>query len=211
MPSGAFLRSGELLGGGGGRHRPQQGIGFPECGSRDTDPPAPCPDTHQNAHHRCSCSLASPLHLFFLVWLWNSCHFFLTAPQSHRPQGLEGDIFWAMACQIRFFNTMSFLPFVPPNNTSRWTSSTNTAISPAVKEGDLLFRLLAAFSILTCVCLATGGVYICANGLDNYFDTPVSCDYTHTHTHTRVWGDHRALCVIYALIKWWVIDLPGID
>ena len=24
-----------------------------------------------------------------------------------------------------------------------------------------------------------------------------------------VCGDHRALCVIYAL--WWVIDLPGID
>ena len=26
-----------------------------------------------------------------------------------------------------------------------------------------------------------------------------------------VWGDHRALCVTYALIKRWVIDLPGID
>ena len=43
---------------------------------------------------------------------------------------------------------------------------------------------------------------------------------THTHTHTQkrvrsliaaVCGDRRALCVIYALIKWWVIDLPGID
>ena len=27
------------------------GIAFTECGSCDTDPPAPCPDTHQNAHH----------------------------------------------------------------------------------------------------------------------------------------------------------------
>ena len=37
-----------------------------------------------------------------------------------------------------------------------------------------------------------------------------------THTRARsliapVCGDHRALCVINALIKWWVIDLPGID
>ena len=83
----AFLHSGELPGGGGGRHRSQQGIGFTECGSRDADPPAPCADTNQNAHHPCPCSLTSPLHLFFFIWLWNSCHFFLTAPQSHRPQG----------------------------------------------------------------------------------------------------------------------------
>ena len=61
----AFLRSGELPGGGGGRHRHRQGIGFTECGSRDADLPAPCPDTHQNAHHPCPCSLASPLHLVF--------------------------------------------------------------------------------------------------------------------------------------------------
>ena len=60
----------------------------------------------------------------------------------------------------------------------------HTAISSAVKEGDLLFRLLAAFSIVTCLCLATGGIYICVNGLDNYLDTPVSCD--HTHKHARV-------------------------
>ena len=53
--------------------------------------------------------------------------------------------------------------------------------------------------------------------------------HTHTHTHTAaptpphtharymrsliapVWGDHGALCVTYALMKRWVIDLPGID
>ena len=135
----AFLRSGELPGGGGERHRPQQGIGFTECGSRDTDPSAPCLDTHQNAHHPCPCSLASPLHFFFLVWLWNSCHFFLTALQSHRPQGQEGDIFWAMVCQIRFFNACLFCPLFPQ---------------------------------ITHV-----------NRLDNYLDTPVSCDHTHTHAH----------------------------
>ena len=58
------------------------------------------------------------------------------------------------------------------------------------------------------------GEYICVNGLDNYLDTPVSCDHTNTRACSLiapVCGDHRALCVIYALIKWWVIDLPGID
>ena len=37
---------------------------------------------------------------------------------------------------------------------------------------------------------------------------------THTRAHSliaHVCGDHRALCGIYALIKWWVIDLPGIN
>ena len=48
----AFLRSGELPGGGGRRHRPQQGVGVTECGSCDTDPPAPCPGAHQDAHHK---------------------------------------------------------------------------------------------------------------------------------------------------------------
>ena len=80
-----------------------------------------------------------------------------------------------------------------------------------------MFRLLAAFSILTCVCLATG-VYIYIYAFMGLITTWIHLLAVITHTHTRlrsliapVCGDHRALCVIYVLIKWWVIDLPGID
>ena len=67
-----------------------------------------------NEVHPTRCSTFA---LLFFVWLWNYWHFFLTAPQSRRPHGLEGDIFSAMACQTRFFTVMVFLPLVPPNKT----------------------------------------------------------------------------------------------
>ena len=84
----AFLRSGELPGGGGGRHRSQQGIGFTECGSRDTDSPAPCPDTHQNAHHM---GRGPPDPLWISCHGWNPpgdwCRGWHTDPN---PQSLPG-------------------------------------------------------------------------------------------------------------------------
>ena len=73
---------------------------------------------------------------------------------------------------------------------------------------------VSAYEFTVAIKTSSQGVYTCINGLDYYLDTPVSCDHIHTRACSLiapVCGDHRALCVIYVLIKWWVIDLPGID
>ncbi len=64
---------------------------------------------------------------FFLVWL---CHFFLTATQSRRLQGLEGAMRCEMACQMQFLANTLFLPLVLLNRMSRccYTSFTRMAI-----------------------------------------------------------------------------------